>query len=118
MSANGSKSARVRAKLNHPIIDTDGHTVEFTPVFFDYIKEFGGAGMIERYKKAVGNALTTAGRNYPTKNGATRAPHARPGGRGRPRTRWIERPHRCRTCCTNAWMSWAWISPCSTPLSA
>jgi hypothetical protein len=33
MSANGSKSAKVRAKLNHPIIDTDGHTVEFTPVF-------------------------------------------------------------------------------------
>ena len=39
MSANGSKSAKVRAQLNHPIIDTDGHTVEFTPVFFDYIKE-------------------------------------------------------------------------------
>src|SRR5512144_2084237 len=55
MSANGSKSAKIRAKLNHPIIDTDGHTVEFTPVFFDYIKEVGGAGMIERYKKAVGS---------------------------------------------------------------
>ena len=55
MSTNGSKSAKVRAKLNHPIIDTDGHTVEFTPVFFDYIKEVGGAGMIERYKKAVGS---------------------------------------------------------------
>ena len=55
MSANDSKSAKVRAKLNHPIIDTDGHTVEFTPVFFDYIKEVGGAGMIERYKKAVGS---------------------------------------------------------------
>ena len=54
MSENGSKSAKVRAQLNHPIIDTDGHTVEFTPVFFDYIKEVGGAGMIERYKKAVG----------------------------------------------------------------
>ncbi|HEX9788749.1 MAG TPA: amidohydrolase family protein, partial [Candidatus Binatia bacterium] len=53
MSANNSKSAKVRAQLNHPIIDTDGHTVEFTPVFFDYIKEVGGAGMIERYKKAV-----------------------------------------------------------------
>ena len=55
MSANVSKSAKVRAKLNHPIIDTDGHTVEFTPVFFDYIKEVGGAGMSERYKKAVGS---------------------------------------------------------------
>ena len=48
MAANGSKSAKVRAQLNHPIIDTDGHTVEFTPVFFDYIKEVGGATMIER----------------------------------------------------------------------
>lgn len=55
MSSNGSKSAKVRAQLNYPIIDTDGHTVELTPVFFDYIKEFGGAGMIERYKKAVGS---------------------------------------------------------------
>ena len=55
MSRNGSKSAAVRAKLNHPIIDTDGHTVEFTPVFFDYIKEVGGAGMVDRYKKAVGS---------------------------------------------------------------
>jgi len=53
MPANDSKSARVRAQLNHPIIDIDGHTVEFTPVFFDSIKEVGGAGMIERYKKAV-----------------------------------------------------------------
>ena len=49
------KSPKVRAQLNHPIIETDGHTVEFTPVFFDYIKEVGGAGMIERYQKAVGS---------------------------------------------------------------
>ena len=33
MSANDSKSAKVRARLNHPIIDTDGHTVELTPCF-------------------------------------------------------------------------------------
>lgn len=55
MSSNGSKSAKVRAQLNHPVIDTDGHTVELAPVFFDYIKEIGGADMIERYKKAVGS---------------------------------------------------------------
>jgi predicted TIM-barrel fold metal-dependent hydrolase len=50
---NGSKSADVRARLNHPVIDTDGHTVELTPVFFDYIKEIGGADMVNRYKLAV-----------------------------------------------------------------
>jgi hypothetical protein len=28
-----SKSAAVRARLNHPVIDSDGHTVEFEPAF-------------------------------------------------------------------------------------
>jgi predicted TIM-barrel fold metal-dependent hydrolase len=55
MATKGTKSAQVRARLNHPIIDTDGHTVELTPVYFDYLKEIGGAGMIERYKKAAGS---------------------------------------------------------------
>ena len=54
-SWNGSKSADVRARLNHPVIDTDGHTVELTPVYFDYIKEIGGADMVNRYKTAVGS---------------------------------------------------------------
>ncbi|HVO93436.1 MAG TPA: amidohydrolase family protein [Terriglobales bacterium] len=43
----------MRGKLNHPVIDTDGHTVELTPVFFDYLGDIGGSTMIERYKKAV-----------------------------------------------------------------
>ncbi len=50
---NGSRSAKVRARVNHPIIDTDGHTVEFTPVLLDYIKDIGGADMVSRYKTAV-----------------------------------------------------------------
>lgn len=118
MSANGSKSSKVRAQLNHPIIDTDGHTVEFTPVFFDYIKEVGGAGMIERYKKEVGSRSNNRWMELSEEDGATRGRPARPGGRGRRKIRWIGRPRRCRTCCTNAWMSWAWISRCSTPPSA
>ena len=54
-SWSGSKSADVRARLNHPVIDTDGHTVELTPVYFDYIKEIGGADMVKRHKLAVGS---------------------------------------------------------------
>ena len=48
--AKKTRSAEIRAKLNHPIIDTDGHTVELMPVFFDYLKRFGGADMIKRYR--------------------------------------------------------------------
>ena len=48
-----SRSAKIRACLNHPIIDTDGHTVELMPVYLDYVKQIGGAGMVKRYQKAT-----------------------------------------------------------------
>jgi len=43
-----SKSAAIRAKLNHPIVDSDGHTAEFEPALFDYIKDIGGSRAVER----------------------------------------------------------------------
>ena len=46
---NTSKSAEVRARLDHPVIDADGHTVEFEPCLVDYLKEIGGPKMVERY---------------------------------------------------------------------
>jgi predicted TIM-barrel fold metal-dependent hydrolase len=42
------KSAQVRARLPHPVIDTDGHMVECFPVLFDYLKQVGGPEMTER----------------------------------------------------------------------
>ncbi len=45
-----SKSRAVRARFNHPVIDSDGHTVEFEPAVMEYLKQVGGARMIERYK--------------------------------------------------------------------
>jgi predicted TIM-barrel fold metal-dependent hydrolase len=49
-----SKSAAVRARLNHPIIDSDGHQVEFGPIFLDFLKEVGGASVADRYKSGTG----------------------------------------------------------------
>jgi predicted TIM-barrel fold metal-dependent hydrolase len=52
MAANGtrSKSAEIRKRLDHPIIDADGHhTVEFTPGFLDYLKEVGGSKVVARF---------------------------------------------------------------------
>lgn len=48
-TATPSKSAAVRAKLNHPVLDSDGHTVEFEPALHDYLKQVGGANILERY---------------------------------------------------------------------
>jgi predicted TIM-barrel fold metal-dependent hydrolase len=48
-----SKSAAVRARLSHPIIDSDGHQVEPGPIFVDYLKDVGGVSMVERFKQAT-----------------------------------------------------------------
>jgi len=52
-STETSRSAKIRARLNHPIIDTDGHTVELMPVYLDYVKQIGGADMVKRYQEAT-----------------------------------------------------------------
>jgi len=55
-----SSSEKIRSSLSHPIIDTDGHTVELTPVYLDYIKQIGGGDMVGRYIKATANRGTNA----------------------------------------------------------
>jgi len=43
-------SAAIRTKLKHPIIDSDGHSAEFEPELFDYLKDVGGATAVKRLK--------------------------------------------------------------------
>src|SRR5208282_6250322 len=50
-ATNGSNSALVRARLDHPVIDSDGHFIEILPLLMDYLKDEGGAGMLERFRK-------------------------------------------------------------------
>ncbi len=45
-----SRSARIRERLNHPIIDSDGHVAEFEPAFFVYLKKVAGSAMVDRLK--------------------------------------------------------------------
>ena len=42
-------SEQVRESLNHPVIDGDGHTIEFMPLLNDFLKEVGGSEIYERY---------------------------------------------------------------------
>ena len=87
MAAVSSKSAKIRAKLDHPIIDSDGHLIEVTPVLYDYIRAEGGERALARYKAAIEphwthlsseerlDARVTANTWWlaPTKNGLDRA---------------------------------------------
>ena len=45
-----SPSASIRAKLDHPVIDADGHTVEYMPVVFEYVKKVAGADIADRLR--------------------------------------------------------------------
>jgi predicted TIM-barrel fold metal-dependent hydrolase len=44
-----SKSARVRRRLDHPVIDGDGHWLEPMPIFLDYLRQVGGPSLVEHF---------------------------------------------------------------------
>src|SRR5581483_10315636 len=44
-------SADIRARLNHPVIDADGHIAEYIPTFMDYLKDVGGAQLAARFEE-------------------------------------------------------------------
>ena len=45
-----SKSAKVRRRLDHPVIDGDGHWLEPMPIFLDYMKQVGGPSLVDHFK--------------------------------------------------------------------
>jgi predicted TIM-barrel fold metal-dependent hydrolase len=51
-AAGQSKSEQIRARLSHPIIDSDGHTFELAPLFLDYLKSVAGPRVMERFQTA------------------------------------------------------------------
>ena len=57
MKNGNSKSAEIRARLSHPIIDSDAHLAEFEPAFFDFLKATAGSEMVERYKSLPDSPL-------------------------------------------------------------
>ena len=46
-------SAAVRAQLSHPVIDADGHIIEFLPVVRDYLVEVGGRKLAEEFESVL-----------------------------------------------------------------
>ncbi len=68
------KSSDVRARLGHPVIDTDAHVLEVAPVFMDYLKEIGGSDMPARLQSSRGmSGVAPAWWTVPTRNTVDRA---------------------------------------------
>jgi predicted TIM-barrel fold metal-dependent hydrolase len=54
MPTNGSTEARkLRSRLNHPIIDADGHWLEYGPVMRDEFRRIGGDAAVEALAAAT-----------------------------------------------------------------
>ena len=56
-AAKPTKSAAIRARLNHPIIDSDGHQMEMGPMFTDYLKAVAGSAVADRYRNSFLNTF-------------------------------------------------------------
>ena len=54
MPTNGSTEARkLRSRLNHPIIDADGHWLEYGPVMREEFRRIGGDAAVEALAAAT-----------------------------------------------------------------
>jgi predicted TIM-barrel fold metal-dependent hydrolase len=50
---NGMTGADIRAKLDHPVVDSDGHMMECTFAVLDFVKQVGGAEIAARYEDVM-----------------------------------------------------------------
>jgi predicted TIM-barrel fold metal-dependent hydrolase len=70
MSGNGHHDARqLRSRLSHPIIDADGHWVEYAPVMREEFRRIGGDAAVE--------ALALASQRVPSSLGMSMAERSR-----------------------------------------
>ena len=59
---NGLSGADIRAKLNHPVVDSDGHMMETSFAVLDFVKQVGGSDIAERYGEMLRNDDTGSSR--------------------------------------------------------
>lgn len=51
--SGGRSSREIRASLSHPVIDADGHQLEFEPLMLEYLRDVGGGQFVERSQEAL-----------------------------------------------------------------
>ena len=47
----------MRAQCNHPVIDGDGHWLEPVPIFCDFLRDVGGAEMVDRFREFIHESI-------------------------------------------------------------
>jgi len=56
-----SRSAKIRANLDVPVIDTDVHTNDYTPDLEDYIANYGGKHLVDELRNASESRIERGG---------------------------------------------------------
>ncbi len=59
---SGETGADIRAKLDHPVVDADGHMIECTFAILDFVKQVGGADIAATYEASLEEDYRTRGR--------------------------------------------------------
>jgi predicted TIM-barrel fold metal-dependent hydrolase len=59
MSSTKSKSNEIRARLDHPVIDSDGHLSEYLPVLREYLAQAGGKSLLSEFGRAFGTTFVS-----------------------------------------------------------
>lgn len=65
-------SASVRSRLDHPVIDADGHWIELHPVYFEYVRQFLSAKETETFRRDFGDRFAKWYRTAPQERQRTR----------------------------------------------
>lgn len=55
----GDEVARIRGRLDHPVIDNDGHIIEFLPLVRDIVVDLAGESMAKRFDKVTDGGRTS-----------------------------------------------------------
>src|SRR6476659_10047609 len=68
-----TSAAEVKAKLDHPVIDADGHTVEFMPAVREVLRDLAGADVAAKLFDGPTGLATGWYRRTPEQRAATRS---------------------------------------------
>ena len=55
----GAEVAAIRGQIDHPIIDGDGHIIEYLPLVRDILVELAGTSVAERFDLVVDSGRLT-----------------------------------------------------------
>src|SRR5713101_115848 len=50
-----SRSSSIHSKLNHPVVDADGHWLEFVPAINEYLERVGGRSVVDGFRAMTGS---------------------------------------------------------------